>query len=792
MFPKNSPFSNFGQGNFLKQLPQDAVKRFADFHGGHDSRQHTSQTPPSSSPRTRDMEVSSKNRLRRGPGVTNDETLVGHPAWQMALHASLDFTSELVMFDAPYIGVKGPAATVWTNVGLPVHVNPWTWTNFAGSLVFMNRVGVAYSRQPNSLTVEAHDTIPQGATLCVFAGRLYVGGAVLGGNLEPMGIAWSAANSDYRDFQSDGAGGEPLISDMAVADRMVCIRAMNLGLMAILNRRSIWVGTFTGDLFRPADFQPRVAGTGPINEAVCANTPLGVIFLGDQGVEVFDGNQIQHISGPIDADLLPIDFTETDGYSASYNIFTKRYTLHTPTQTWVFDLQYQRWYHSSIIATSSSLFPQQFTSETWAAVSGTWNDEVGTWADAIIREEDASDLFVLGTVAGVQTLGHLDYAAEAAFGVDIDGSWESPIERGSELNQLITTKGVQVEYIGSGTLEFWLPNSDGDMELLVRQQLAVAAALRTVWLPVIDTGLGLGLRLVILSGQIEVSMFELRAIARGPRIDTAPFYAREYYPDFDTSAEPADPADLPPGVPVPFLFIRADLMSDEQQGVPTVGPAYRLGSTNDLDVNDPAFDRTGAPEVVVFGTNDYVQWPAPVGGEQPMNEVFQNPAGFTLLVAADFTAPEIAAGVVHLVGLDSATGYQYAVVLRMIAGKPRIYVRDNAGGISHYTGNNVLAAGKRVLMFTYDPTIADGMLRSAIYVDGVSQAPVAHTAINGGAAQNNVLSSIEGSFVWGRMDYFSVDGDRVAARQFAVGCWKGIISGADALTISNWLDTLGW
>src|SRR5690606_18505289 len=120
---------------------------------------------------------------------------------------------------------------------------------------------------------------------------------------------------------------------------------------------------------------------GTVNEETCAVTRFGVIFLSDSGVYLFDGNNAILISKQINQELLPLNLDEVDSYTAFYDPFSKRYFLFTPTGTWIYDLDYTRWYRRSMIAKAAGVLAEQFDKITWGELTGTWADQDNVWAE---------------------------------------------------------------------------------------------------------------------------------------------------------------------------------------------------------------------------------------------------------------------------------------------------------------------------------------------------------------------------------------------------------------------------
>lgn len=529
----------FGQGQFLQSVPGKTVPvLFNDFSGGFDSRVLREGVPNNASNDMLDMEVTRKNRLKRGFGTVGVETLAGHTASQFALHAALRGSAELVLFDPPFLGIKRVGDTVWTDYGIADSGQDFVWSVYGDDLIFTNGLDTVWGRHPQDAPFRIPGA-PIASTYASFASRVYAGGAIIDGSYEPMGMQWSDARGDVKFWDIlQGGGAELLIDETVPDDRIVANRTMGLGMMAILCRHSVWAATLTGDPFRPADFQPRVVGAGCVNEKTARATPIGCIYLSEDGLRVFDGNQSRILSDRINGELVPLDLANLPQYSAFYDPLTNRYKLLTPSGTWIYDIGVDRFYHSSLIASAGTIFADQLDGTTWAALNGTWADLQALqlrWRDLDTREQEFANTYYIATPPGLDTLLHKEDAASTTmFGAPIVPHWESKLVRGSEMNTLMTTKGVMLEYVGGGTLRFYVPDNKSEYVEILSQPLVPAAKQTTIWLPFVHTGLGAGLRIEIAAGAtLEIVQMALDMMERGPRLETQPFFPREYFPDFN-------------------------------------------------------------------------------------------------------------------------------------------------------------------------------------------------------------------------------------------------------------------
>jgi hypothetical protein len=497
---------------------------YNDFSGGFDSRDETEDTPPNSSKDMLNMEVSRKGRLIRAPGTTELESFAGKTVTQLAVHASFDDRSELIVFAPPYVGWRESGATTWQNAGLPLG-RPYDWTNYGGTFVFANAEDKVFTREPRTAAVVEQPKIPIAHTYTEFAGRLFAGACIIDGNYEPLGLRWNSTSGAAEDFEGTGSGFELLINAGSYGDRIVAIRAMNLDFVAILCRHNIWIGRRTGVADRPADPQPRVGGVGTVNVLVAHLTPKGIMFLSDDGVRAFDGNQAPVVSAQINANLLPLDYTKIDSYSASYNPINNRYYLYTPTETWIYDIEFGRWYKRSIIVKSGTIFPPQFPGTLWSGLAGqTWAMLAGQrWADLAPQESDLIDMIFLGNNGVLDLISSELYGAVTNYGAAMaTPKWTFSRRSGNNLADQFTISNCFYEYAGAGTLRVYAPDHEGNDSLILTQVLQNSAVVKTVNLPFIHTGKGIGLsRIEYAAGSLETAKIEAHAKHRGRRVEVA-------------------------------------------------------------------------------------------------------------------------------------------------------------------------------------------------------------------------------------------------------------------------------
>lgn len=521
-------FRGFGRIIQSAQPPKDLpVITFNDFSGGYVARVAKEDVPRNSSPYALNTEVDKKDRIVRAPGTTQVEVLTKAPT-QMAIHGNLDGRSELILFAPPFLGVKQVGDTVWTDFALPPN-RRYTWTNFGGVFVFTNRQSVVFARQAESSTIETLTEAPPAVTLCGAFNRIFAGGTLIGGNFEPLGIRWIAANSDYRDWTGEGSGYEFLLDDTASGDRIVSMLSMGLDFMAVILRKAIWVGRRTNIETHPANFRPQVAGVGAISEDVVQATSIGVMFLNETGVYSFDGNNVMLRSANINPDLLPLDLTQLEKYKARYNPLTRRYVLFTPTDTWTYDIDYDRWYRRDLVAEDSAVLPNQLAGKHWGDLVGDWAVQTGTWEDYAPAQSETADLLFLG-LDGVNTVLHKeDPTSEQFFGTAMTKPvWELPFSDGEFADEVFSYKGSALSYTGDGTVSLYHPDTNGTFLKVVTEVLSAVTKATPVMIPYLKSGMGVGARIELTTGDVKISRFSIGVMDRSEPVGTLPAAGRTY------------------------------------------------------------------------------------------------------------------------------------------------------------------------------------------------------------------------------------------------------------------------
>lgn len=501
----------------LQTLPQEVVKVYPAFGRGYVATEPPENTEDQYSPRMIDYEISRNGRLVRSPGIKTVENLPYLPS-AAVFHPTLNATGELLLFAPPFMGIKTSAGTTWYNVG----VSPsqyFTAAMFADVLLFSTGVGGTYYRNPGDVVLTAIPGISAARGVVVFGTRVLLGGTTIDGLFEPLGLRWSDARSDFLDWDpAQGAGSELMILQENLPDEFVAFRFVGHEVLGILNRFSIWTATQTGDEFEPYDIRQRITGAGCVSAATAQSTEMGVIYLSDDGVRLFDGNSSKILSVDINPDLLDLNLSLLSRYKSSFDRKKQQYQLHTPDGvTWVYDIQYQRWFRRAVAIDASSIFPTQSPPETWNQLTGTWNADVGSWDESIAGSQQGAPLyFIQGGKLGTEQDG-----LYTRFDQPFYPEWESPRPTAEELSRQFTKTLIEFVYEGGGSMEVYLPNAQGAYKLVATYDFAQGDdPVNTQRINPRHTGRGLGIKVRVTEGNIMLRKISLHAEDAGPFIGT--------------------------------------------------------------------------------------------------------------------------------------------------------------------------------------------------------------------------------------------------------------------------------
>jgi hypothetical protein len=246
------------------------------------------------------------------------------------------------------------------------------------------------------------------------------------------------------------------------------------------------------------------------------STPYGVIYLSDDGVRLFDGNQSQVISQEINPDLLPLDDAKLSQYRSSFNIKKQRYELHTPSgDSWVFELQFRRWFLHKGRIDASSIFPLQNPPNIWDSSHGTWDSEVGSWDTASLGAQRGIPVYYAqGSKLGVE-----DDTIQTRFDVGFTPSWEAPRPTGDELSRQFLKDTIELVYEGAGMMRLFLPNANGAYTEWGEIDFASGDdPVNTRVVAPNQTGRGLGIKLELVEGNVALRRVAVHAYDAGPFI----------------------------------------------------------------------------------------------------------------------------------------------------------------------------------------------------------------------------------------------------------------------------------
>lgn len=471
-----------------------------------------------------DVETSRRDGAKRSAGIVLVEN-TWHKLKNWGVHTSLDSQSELIAFDPPYIGVKAGPLFSWTNIGLEDFRGLWVTSNYGDTLLFSNG-RESYSRAQDGKVARVAK-MPGAATILTAFGRVFVGGTTEeGGQYNSLGISWNGVDGDFSDWTGQGIGSELLLMDAQQGDWVVAARILSYDVIAILCRRSLWIGVKSGDFSHPANFEFRLSGIGCVVEPTAHTTEGGITFLSDEGVRHFDGQTATIISGPVNQDILPIDFTKLDQYRATWDSSRRRYILCTPVATYIYQFrtpEYPQgaWFKKSIILTNVVAFARQSDDPTWDTLGEMTWDELGnqTWLDLGTPESIASPdiLYANGTQYGVETDGIETYFNTLMSSVFEPRPAETVLT--DQPDRLIETELFLVDYAGGGTIQIFGRNEQGIYVRMVEAILPIVSAPRTVRINLTQAMRAVGIAVKILTGNIEVLRIRQVAQDNGPALN---------------------------------------------------------------------------------------------------------------------------------------------------------------------------------------------------------------------------------------------------------------------------------
>lgn len=473
-----------------------------------------------------DMEVSRNNRLIRAPGVLQLSDEVGHSLRWLFEQGSLDYVVELLAVDPPYFGYYDAGGWNWVNAGIADTGSfGWNVLNYLGDILFSNGVDATYTRSQGSAVATDISADIIARTFVEQFGRIFAGAVVDTGDLEVLRVKWNDTSGAIDGWAGTGAGSEFLLPPAGAADQIMAMRPLGFDLIAVLLRNSLWAGYPTGRDTRPADFRFRIGGVGCVSERTAKVTPGGCTFLSGEGVINYDVNQAEIISGQINSDLLPLDFTRLNEYSAAYIQERRRYILSTPVCTYVYEFPIKelalpgRWFKRSLIADCVVAFTNQAAVVTWADLIGTWAQQSLAWSNigAPSWGADPRAHFGKGTLFGRDDDSTLDNFGEAFTPV-----WRTPQSLRDKVTDQVTTVGWEIIYqaddVSSVTLK--TPDDEGDFNNEYTQELpATNGKVKKYMIWNQQTGQGAQAQIEIVSGSPQIARLRQIVQLSGPAVD---------------------------------------------------------------------------------------------------------------------------------------------------------------------------------------------------------------------------------------------------------------------------------
>lgn len=467
-----------------------------------------------------DMEVTRNNRLIRSPGILEVSTEVDKTLRWLFEQASIDYTVELICVDPPYIGYYDSGGWHWVDLTLAATGSVgWNALNYLGDLLVSNGVDATYTRGPGAAVVTDISADVIARTFVQQFGRIFAGAYTDGGSFAALGMKWNDTTGAIDGWGGTDSGDEFLLAPGGAADQIIAARPLGFDLIAIMMRNSLWAGYPTGRSSRPADFRFRIGGVGCVSERTAKVTPGGATFLSDEGVVNYDVNSAGIISGEINSDLLPLDFTRLNEYTATYIQSRRRYVLATPVGMYVYEFPIPelklpgRWFKRSAIVESVVAFTDQAAVVTWAQLVGTWAEQTLSWADLGTPEWATPPNLYFGKLT---KFGKEDPATTSNFGTALTPVWRTPQSLREAVTDQVTTLGWEIVYSSSAVSSVTLktPDDQGDFTNEWVQALPSTngvAKKKLIWNE--QTGQGAQAQIEVTSGAPEI--LRLRQIVQG-------------------------------------------------------------------------------------------------------------------------------------------------------------------------------------------------------------------------------------------------------------------------------------
>lgn len=411
--------------------------------------------PADSAQQAIDVRISRNDSLMRMEGISLSADNTPHSMLYLFQHASLDFSTELVVIDPPYVGHRSVGAWTFDNNGIAASGEKgWVALDVAGTLLFSNGTTATYSRQPGGVVVTDLSADIIADTFATSFGRVFAGAYTdpISG-YQSLGVFWNGTGTPPEsDWASLNSGQELLLANQQEADRVIAMRAIGFDALAILTRKMIWMGYETGQANHPAAFRLRFPARGCVAEPTAVVCPYGVIALSDDGVVLINLNTAEIISTQINDSLIPLNYLQLSSYRATYDGKNDRYVLATPTGTWYYEFPRideltgigipGRWYFSSFVADSLVMFTDQNGNVFWNTVQGTWAQQTLTWAEMSVGELKAPPVLYFGS--GTE-LGFEDSLSYTYLGTPQNPIWVTK-QSSQHSSDLVATVWFELEY----------------------------------------------------------------------------------------------------------------------------------------------------------------------------------------------------------------------------------------------------------------------------------------------------------------------------------------------------------
>lgn len=407
-----------------------------------------------------DMEVERDDSLVPAPGFLPIYGSMLTPTSYFGFQqAGLDFTAELICVQG------GNAGFSWNRINSGVMAGPfgglpatgpmgWNACSIAGSLILSNGIDftATHAFGANAVVNITAQIIAAKGFALQFGRAFAVGVTPAAGTYQALGVSWNGSSGAINDWTGANSGSELLIGAETEADACMAVVPLGFDLLVFINRHSIWFGYPTGVANRPADFRPRTQSIGSPYGGTAVATPLGVMFLSDEGVMLVTSASITCISDKINASLLPLTYGATNAYSAIWSPYRNRYILRTPTGLWIYTIPEEGTGSTTGRWTFRSFVPLAIVEWTDQSFSATLNP---------------STLWVLADSGGAVKVGTETYVGspflDTYYGASYVPLWRMPFASKDSVTMNYTTLDFEIEYTSTApvTIKLQLTDANG-------------------------------------------------------------------------------------------------------------------------------------------------------------------------------------------------------------------------------------------------------------------------------------------------------------------------------------------